>query len=121
MVGLASCSSNNSAAPDPTYTPTSEPTPTYIPEPEPTYSTDEIYVSVIRQEYPYYASLYSDSELVNIGKTGCQYFADGGTFEELAYYLVATIDAPEDAFGFMGFVIGSGVAAYCPEYKYLLS
>lgn len=119
VVGLASCSSNNSAVPTPDPTYTHEPAPTYTPEP--TYTTDEIYVSVIRNEYPYYASLYSDSELINIGKTGCQYFAEGGTFEELAYYLVASIDAPEDAFGFMGFVIGSGVAAYCPEYKYLLS
>ncbi len=119
MIGLASCSSNNSATSSPTYTATSEPTPTYTPEP--TYSVDEIYVAAIRNQYPYYASLYSDSELINIGKTGCQYFSEGGTFEELAYYLVSTIDADEEAFGFMGFVIGAGVSSYCPQYKYLLS
>lgn len=116
MVGLASCSSNNSANP----APTSEPAPTYTPDPTPTYTTDEIYVAVVRDQYPYYASLYSDAELIKIAGTACQYFDDGGTFEELAYYLVMNIDASEDAFAFMGFVIGSGVASYCPEYAYLL-
>ncbi len=123
-IGLASCSSNSAGptpGPAPTYTPPPEPAPTYTPKPEPTYSTDDLYVMAIRDQYPYYASLYSDLELINIASSACQYFDEGGTFEELAYYLVMSIDASEDAFGFMGFVIGAGVAAYCPEYSYLLS
>jgi len=127
MVGLTGCSSSGTHAidpePMPTYTETAEPTPTFTPKPTPThtYTKDEIFISVIRNQYPYYANLYSDSELVKLGSLTCTYFDDGGTFEALAYYLVTNIDASEDAYSFMGFTIGAAVATYCPEYTYKVS
>jgi len=122
IIGLASCSSNSSATPEPTYTPTSEPEPTYTPEPEPTYTKDEIYVATIRSQYSYYASFYSDAELINIASLTCKYFRDGGDFESLAYSLVMSSDSTDDQFyGFMGFTIGAAVATYCPQYSYQVS
>jgi len=128
LVTLAGCSSSGTHAidpePMPTYTADPDPTPTFTPKPTPThtYTKKEIYVSVVRAQYPYYAGLYSDSELVDIAQSACTYFRDGGDFESLAYSLVASLDSTDpDFFGFVGFTIGSGVATYCPEYSYKIS
>lgn len=118
IIGVTGCSSNSSSTPvpDPTYTSEPDPTPTHV------YTTDEIYVSTVREFSPYYASFYTDSELINIASSACQYFRDGGDFETLAYSLVASLDSSDpDFFSFVGFTIGAGVAAYCPQYSYLIS
>jgi len=121
-VGITGCAgSSGTHAIDP------EPMPTYTVEPDPTpttpvYTKDEIFVSLVRSQYPYYASLYSDAELVNIGALSCKYFRDGGDFESLAYNLVMSIDSDDpEFFSFIGFTIGSSVATYCPQYSYLVS
>ena len=96
--------------------------PTYTPDPQPTYTNEEIFVKLVRAQYPYYAGLYSDSELLNIAQSSCTYFRDGGDFETLAYSLVTSFDNTDpDFFGFVGFTIGSGVEALCPQYSYLIT
>ena len=118
LVGLTGCAGNSSSAP--TYTP--DPTPTYTPDPQPTYTNEEIYIKLVRATYPSYAGLYSDSELLDIANSACTYFRDGGDFESLAYSLVASLDSTDpDFFGFVGFTIGSGVEALCPQYSYLIT
>lgn len=121
LIGLTGCSGSSSSAP--TYAP--DPTPTYTPEPTqttPTYTDDEIFTGVVRAQYPTYASLYSNAELINIATQTCRYFGNGGSFEELAYELVMTIDSSDPGFfEFIGFTLGAAVATYCPQYSYLVS
>lgn len=92
-----------------------DPMPTYT-APEPTYSIDDIFVAAVRDENAYLASNYTDAELVDLGGMICKYFDDGGSMTSLAAYLVTNIEATDEAYSFMGFIIGASIGAYCPQY-----
>lgn len=118
LVGLTGCAGSSSSAP--TYTP--DPSPTYTPEPEPTYSADDLFVAQVRSKYYSYSADVSDYEIINLGHKVCTYFDNGGDIDSLFYALLeADPYGSEDNFGFYGWVIGSAIAYYCPEYSYKVS
>lgn len=113
LVTVTGCAGGNSSS-------APSPEPTYV-APEPTYSTDDIFISAVRQHDRVLASNFTDYELIELAGNVCTYFDDGGTFVELAAYLVANIDATDEAYSFMGFTIGASIAAYCPEHSSAVS
>lgn len=81
------------------------------PGPPRAQSTDELYLSTVRKQYPE-ATAIDDKTLLGIASSACQVFRDGGTFRDIADALVTGSDTPDA----LVFAVGAGVAAYCPEY-----
>lgn len=72
---------------------------------------DSIYVDSIRGEYPALFAEVTDGELVGLGRAYCGAL-DGGTSARALIAASAEHLAPEPA----AWVLGSAIAAYCPEH-----
>lgn len=116
MVGFsfAGCSTGDSEQPTATVTVTAEPTPE-TPEAPMGSVSDEMFADLIRQNTNAFDNA-SDQQIVKAAEAGCSYFDEGATFEQAAMVIVESgVDVYDG-----GFLLGAGVANYCPEYTDLL-
>lgn len=116
-VALAGCTV--SAPPAPTVTVTQAPAPEVVtptPAPEPTYSKEEVFVKVLEKKY---GSLTYNQEqkLINFVKDTCQNFDRYGVRATLNEY-AASMSSARNA-RVLGYVVGAGVAMWCPEYSHV--
>lgn len=81
---------------------------------EPAMSIDDVYVGVVRAEYPAETVGLSDADLIGPAHAACDALDAGNTAIDVAM-VAAFSGAPEDA-PLFGFILGAGVATYCPEY-----
>ena len=98
-----------------TETPETE-TETPTPEPEPeTDNIEDIYLQDVRANVPEVAGA-DDQTLLNIAYGNCDLFAAGATFEEVAQVGLDEGVSPTS----VGYIIGAGTEAFCPEYSHLI-
>ena len=108
-VSLAAC--GGEATPDkpqPTVTVTAEPE---TPEPE---SQDEVFLGVVRDEYPVLEGL-PDSQLVELATSACEVFDAGASARNVVDMIMQSSSNP-DVQEAMAFTVGAGVGIYCPEH-----
>lgn len=84
------------------------------PSPSPTQSTEQRYVSDVRNHYAVFDD-YPASKLVHLAHTTCDALGKGVTGTEIANLIVK--NAPEEYQKPFGYAIGAGVRYYCPQYK----
>jgi hypothetical protein len=75
---------------------------------------DAAYLYVVRQRYPSLRSV-SDRVLIGFAENACDAVDRGATFKNLVSISVRNGLSARQA----GFIIGAGVAAECPENKYI--
>jgi hypothetical protein len=73
---------------------------------------DQLYLSTVREGAPTFAGI-PDATLIEFGQAVCTGFDGGATFAELA---AMGLDSGLNNID-LGFTMGAGVAAYCPEYS----
>lgn len=76
-------------------------------------SSDDIYLSVVRDMYPDESAEFTDSELLELGNAVCSDLDNGSTFYDIALIFLSQ-DEPWPTIG--GGVTGAAVASFCPEY-----
>jgi hypothetical protein len=77
---------------------------------------DQLYLSTVREGAPSFADI-DDATLIEFGQSVCTGFDNGATFTELALMgLDSGLDNAD-----LGYTMGVGVGAYCPEYSDQLS
>ncbi len=72
----------------------------------------------LRSHNNYIIDNSSDAELIDVGYTVCEVFAEGYTFEEIAYAIV--LDSPNESdayYEFAGLVVGTASSTLCPQYS----
>lgn len=93
---------------------------TIVPDPEP-YTAEDAYIANLRSQGNIYVDSNSDADLIDLGYTACEVFADGYTLDEFVYELVISGEfETKDEQTFIGLVIGAAVRDLCPEYMYLM-
>jgi hypothetical protein len=111
---ITGCSSGNSytrPAPEDSYV-------APAPEPAPVVTDEDLYVMALRSHNNYIIDNSSDAELIDVGYTVCEVFAEGYTFEEIAYAIV--LDSPNESdayYEFAGLVVGTASSTLCPQYS----
>lgn len=117
-VMLAGCAAQT---PAPTVTvtappPVVAPAPTHVPEPEPRIelNKDQVFVLTIEKKYGPISSS-QERKLIKFAKGTCSLLESYGVKETLRQYL-GEVDTPREA-RFLGYVVGAGVATYCPRYR----
>lgn len=75
--------------------------------------TDEIFLSTIRNEYPFLQDI-PDSDLIGLAKDACAMFDAGATPQDI--FDIIGSGGGQQVQEAMAYTIGSGVASYCPEY-----
>jgi hypothetical protein len=73
---------------------------------------DQLYLSTVREGAPSFADI-DDATLIEFGQSVCTGFDNGATFTELA---LMGLDSGLDNID-LGYTMGVGVGAYCPEYS----
>lgn len=116
-VGVIGVIGSNGNANSDTTTAPQDTTNYYVPQE--TYAPDttvpnreDIFWSVVQDEM---GNRYSRQAVLDVAKSACKTLRNGGTFADIMGALAATSNDSQflnDA----GFVIGAGVAAFCPEY-----
>jgi len=83
----------------------------------PVVTRTDLYIKVIREEYPLQTFGVDDDSLVAIGKGWCDIASvsvTGEVFWETTVSIVFDVD-PNQA-EFYGFTVGAALSAFCPEY-----
>jgi hypothetical protein len=102
-VGLTACD----PAEDATDPPASDSSSSLDPD-----TLDQLYLSTVREGAPTFAGI-PDATLIEFGEAVCTGFDNGRSFSELA---TMGLDSGLNNID-LGFTMGAGVAAYCPEYS----
>ncbi len=110
VVALAGCTV--SAPPAPTVTVTAAPE-TTAPAPQ-APTTEEVFVQTLESEYGP-MSYTQEQKLIKFAKETCQNFDNYGVDATLNEYS-QLVESRQEA-KVLGFVIGAGTAAWCPEYS----
>lgn len=115
LIGINIGNSSNKSE-SPSYS-SSDSTDVVTPE-KPTMSTDEIFITVLRNNNNSIIDSADDQTLIELGKQVCTTLDAGNSVTDIMYALVGSSDGSEssDYWDFAGMMIGAGVAAYCPEY-----
>ena len=114
-VALAGCTV--SAPPAPTVTVTQTPAPEVVtptPTPTPTYSKEEVFVKVLGDKYGPLTTT-QEQKLINFVKNTCKSFDTYGPRATLTEYANAMSSVRNART--LGYVVGAGVALWCPEYS----
>ena len=77
--------------------------------------TDEMFLSLVRENYPFTAGI-ADSDLIGLAKDACSMLDQGASVDDILAIIAGGTSDPEVSKA-MGFTIGVGVGAYCPEHS----
>lgn len=100
---------------------------TTMPEPEPSITlsntTKEVlYLSTVKDNT--LLSIYFDDDfLVEFAYLVCDFYANGGTQEELFNIIIQVVydnNLSDSVTGDLAYAAGAGIVAFCPEYRYTL-
>jgi hypothetical protein len=96
-------------------------TPAPAPEPEVSYEelAEQVFVDVIREEYPESYDV-SDRELLEVGYSACEVLDSGVTLDEFLYMLVEEYYYDDYIREFSGAIIGTALGSLCPEHAWML-
>lgn len=108
VAGCTVPSSTSEYRPAPTNPPRQAPSQTDA-KPAP-LSVDDVYISTLRDEYPEVVATMGRSWLIEFGNTVCDALDSGITWTEI---VLMGMDA-ELEMTMLGYVMGAGIAAYCP-------
>jgi hypothetical protein len=114
---LGACSDNTDESANPTVTVTEQAPEPEAPEVEPGGPVAEAaFVSVMREQFPYETAGVSDSEIIRLGETTCEFISSyNGDIEGALTFLITPPDAVDPLFA--SFTIGASVPAFCPEWQ----
>ena len=108
---LSGCTSGGGTA---TETPTAS-APSATPS-----NPDELFLSVIHEEYPQFAGGAADADMIALAHSTCDALDAGASMDAVMDAAIQSVGNKEDA-RLVGFVMGVGIAAYCPEHQHLLT
>lgn len=109
-IALAGCASNT---PAPTVTVTATPEVT-TPAPAPTLEPEDAFILALEEEYGPLTTR-QEKQLIDIAYDVCVSFDTIGVNQTLRLYLTQVTTRQEAKM--LGYLIGAGTAAFCPEYN----
>lgn len=112
-IALAGCASNV-PAPTVTVTATPEVTTPAPPQPEPVLTDEEAFILTLEQKYGPLTNR-QEEQLIDLAYDVCVSFDTIGVNRTLRGYL-AQVTTRQEA-KMLGYLIGAGTAAFCPEYN----
>ena len=113
IVLATGCTAQSTTKAEPTPAPAYQaPTAT---QPSSSYRED-MYVKVIRDEYPQLVSSMGEAWIIEFGRSMCEFIDNGMTMADLAD-AVASFDVDGNQVGYM---LGAGISAFCPENQWFL-
>lgn len=84
-------------------------------KPTVTNSKNQTFLTVVRTEYPDLKSL-SNARLIGVAHATCNALDNGASAEQVIMAIASSADTTSRARE-LGYVVGAGVAVYCPQYK----
>jgi hypothetical protein len=108
---MTGCSAGSAS---PTVTVTEETT--YVPEPI-VVDDDQVFLDSVRSYDNYFIATADDNDLIALALTVCDVLYEGYTVSEIIATLASEYsNESDDTYKGLGFIIGAGVAVYCPKY-----
>lgn len=94
------------------------PAPVSKPKPAPAINYEDVYLKVVRDNYPN-ASFASDGDLLDLGYEACSVFDEGVTLDEYAAFFAIEFAYDEDAQLLAAVVGGAAVGSLCQEHSWM--